>query len=64
MFRKLHVLKPVSSDWAQLHGQDERPIQSKAELVAEYLTRPSLTVGPRIMSLISVQIFERQGVSH
>jgi len=63
-FRELHVLKPRLSVWAKLHGQDERPIQSKVVLVAEHLTPPSLTVGLRIISLISVQMFQRQGVPH
>lgn len=60
MFQWLLALTLELSVWDQVNVQDELPIQRQAELEAEYLTRPSLT----IISLLSVQMFQRQGVPH
>ena len=60
----VHELVPGLTGWAQVNGRDELPIEKKAELDAEYLTRQSFLFDLKILWMTALKVMTKDGVSH
>ena len=60
----VHELVPGLTGWAQVNGRDELPIEKKAELDAEYLTRQSFLFDIRILWMTALKVMTKDGVTH
>jgi len=61
--KKVHLLLPGLTGWAQVNGRDELPIPKKVDL-DEYLQRRSFLFDINILWLTFVKVIKRDGVSH
>jgi len=62
--KKVHLLLPGLTGWAQVNGRDELPIPKKVDLDVEYLQRRSFLFDINILWLTFVKVIKRDGVSH
>ena len=62
--KKVHILVPGLTGWAQVNGRDELPIPQKVALDAEYLQRQGFWFDIKILWLTFLKVVRRDGVSH
>jgi O-antigen biosynthesis protein WbqP len=62
--KRVHLLVPGLTGWAQVNGRDEIPIPQKVALDAEYLERQSFWFDIKILWLTFVKVLRRDGVTH
>ena len=62
--KKLHILAPGITGWAQVNGRDEVSIHQKVALDTEYIKRKSLWFDIKILCMTFSKVLQRNGVSH
>ena len=62
--KKVHLLVPGLTGWAQINGRDELPIPDKVALDAYYLEHKNFWLDLRILVLTFFKVIKRDGVSH
>jgi O-antigen biosynthesis protein WbqP len=62
--KKVHLMVPGLTGWAQINGRDELPIPDKVALDAHYLEHRSFGLDLRILALTLIKVIRRDGVSH
>lgn len=62
--KKIHLLVPGITGWAQINGRDELPIPVKVEFDEEYLKRRSFFFDIKILWLTFLKVVKREGVTH
>jgi O-antigen biosynthesis protein WbqP len=62
--KKIHLLVPGLTGWAQINGRDELPIPVKVDFDAYYLEHRSLALDLRIIFLTFVKVLRSEGVNH
>jgi O-antigen biosynthesis protein WbqP len=62
--KKLHILAPGITGWAQVNGRDEVSIQQKVALDTEYIKRKSLWFDIKILCMTFWKVLQQNGVSH
>jgi len=62
--RKVHLLRPGLTGWAQINGRDELPIPKKVALDVFYLEHRSWVLDMKILLLTFLKVIKRDGVSH
>jgi len=62
--RRIDILLPGLTGWAQINGRDELPIPQKVMLDLEYLERRSLLFDLQILALTAVKVLRRDGITH
>lgn len=55
-------IKPGLSGWAQVNGRDELPIERKAELDGEYVSRMSFLFDAKCVFLTALKVLRHDGV--
>jgi O-antigen biosynthesis protein WbqP len=62
--RKIHLLIPGITGWAQVNGRDELPIPVKVDFDTHYLHHRSFLFDIRILLLTVLKVFRAEGVRH
>lgn len=62
--KKVHLMVPGLTGWAQINGRDELPIPDKVALDAYYLDHKTFWLDLRILVLTFFKVIKRDGVSH
>ena len=62
--KKVHLMVPGLTGWAQINGRDELPIPDKVALDAYYLEHKNFSLDLRILVLTFFKVIKRDGVSH
>lgn len=62
--KKVHLMVPGLTGWAQINGRDELPIPDKVALDAYYLAHKTFWLDLRILVLTVFKVIKRDGVSH
>jgi O-antigen biosynthesis protein WbqP len=62
--KKIHLIVPGLTGWAQINGRDELPIPDKVESDAYYLEHRTFLMDLRILILTIFKVIKRDGVSH
>lgn len=62
--KRVHLIVPGLTGWAQINGRDELPIPDKVALDAYYLEHKSFWLDLRILVLTFFKVIQRDGVSH
>ena len=62
--RRVEVLVPGITGWAQVNGRDELDLTEKVNLDAQYLQKQSASFDFYILFLTVLKVFKREGVSH
>ena len=62
--KKVHVLTPGLTGWAQINGRDELPIPVKVEFDEWYLHNRSFFLDLKIIVQTFVKVLKKEGVTH
>lgn len=62
--KKVHLMVPGLTGWAQINGRDELPIPDKVVLDTYYLEHQTFLLDLRILVLTLFKVIKRDGVSH
>lgn len=62
--KKVHLIVPGLTGWAQINGRDELPIPDKVVLDTYYLEHQTFWLDLRILLLTFFKVIKRDGVSH
>lgn len=62
--KKVHLLYPGLTGWAQVNGRDELSIEEKANLDFEYLKRKSFLFDIKILYLTVFKVLQSKNISH
>ncbi len=62
--KKVHLMVPGLTGWAQINGRDELPIPEKVVLDTYYLEHQTFFLDLRILVLTLFKVIKRDGVSH
>jgi O-antigen biosynthesis protein WbqP len=62
--KKVHLIVPGLTGWAQINGRDELPIPDKVESDAYYLEHQTFWMDLRILVLTLFKVIKRENVSH
>jgi O-antigen biosynthesis protein WbqP len=62
--KKVHMMVPGLTGWAQINGRDELPIPDKVVLDTYYLEHQTFWLDLRILLLTVFKVIKRDGVSH
>lgn len=62
--KKVHLMLPGLTGWAQINGRDELPIPDKVELDTYYLKHQTFLLDLRILVATVFKVIQRDGVSH
>lgn len=62
--KKVHLMVPGLTGWAQINGRDELPIPDKVMLDTYYLEHQNFLLDLRILLLTVFKVLKRDGVSH
>ncbi len=62
--KRVHILMPGLTGWAQINGRDELPINEKVNLDVEYLHNHSFMFDLKILWATVMKVLQRDGVSH
>lgn len=62
--KRVHILTPGLTGWAQINGRDELPIPVKVDFDVWYLQHASLWLDMKIIILTFVKVLRSEGVRH
>ena len=62
--KRIHLLKPGITGWAQVNGRDDIDIKDKVKLDEFYLTNRSTILDCRVLILTLRKVITREGISH
>lgn len=62
--KKVHLIVPGLTGWAQINGRDELPIPDKVVLDTYYVEHQTFWLDLRILLLTFFKVIKRDGVSH
>ncbi len=62
--RKVHILVPGITGWAQINGRDDISIPAKVDFDVYYLKNRSLLLDIKIIVFTLFKVLKREGVSH
>jgi O-antigen biosynthesis protein WbqP len=62
--KRVHLIAPGLTGWAQINGRDELPIPEKVQLDTYYLEHKNWWLDLRILFLTVFKVIKRDGVSH
>ena len=62
--KRVHLMLPGLTGWAQINGRDELPIPDKVALDTYYLEHKTFWLDLRILVLTFFKVIQRDGVSH
>ncbi len=62
--KKIHMLKPGVTGWAQINGRDELSIEDKVQYDLEYLNKKSIKLDFVILLKTFIKVIQRKGVKH
>jgi O-antigen biosynthesis protein WbqP len=62
--KRIHVITPGLTGWAQINGRDELPIPAKVEFDEYYLLHRSILLDMKIILLTALKVVRREGVTH
>ncbi|WP_304769242.1 sugar transferase [Undibacterium sp.] len=62
--KKVHLLVPGLTGWAQINGRDELPIPDKVLLDVYYLEHQSFFLDMKILFLTFFKVIRRDGITH
>lgn len=62
--KKIHLIKPGLTGWAQINGRDELPIPIKVGYDEVYLKNQSFLFDLKIIFLTFIKVVRKEGVSH
>jgi O-antigen biosynthesis protein WbqP len=62
--KKIHMLIPGITGWAQVNGRDELPIPVKVEFDDYYLKNKSFILDLKILWITFVKVLKKEGIRH
>jgi len=62
--KKIHMLIPGITGWAQVNGRDELPIPVKVEFDDYYMKNKSFTLDLKILWITFVKVLKKEGIRH
>lgn len=62
--KRVHILTPGLTGWAQINGRDELPIPVKVDFDVWYLQHASLWLDMKIIILTFLKVLRSEGVRH
>ncbi len=62
--KKIHMLIPGITGWAQVNGRDELPIPVKVEFDDYYMKNKSFILDLKIIWMTFVKVLKREGIRH
>jgi O-antigen biosynthesis protein WbqP len=62
--KKIHMLIPGITGWAQINGRDELPIPVKVEFDDYYMKNKSFTLDLKILWITFVKVLKKEGIRH
>jgi O-antigen biosynthesis protein WbqP len=62
--KKIHMLIPGITGWAQINGRDELPIPVKVEFDDYYMKNKSFTLDLKILWMTFVKVLKKEGIRH
>ena len=62
--KRIHILKPGITGWAQVNGRDNLSIQEKVEMDVVYSEKRSFTFDVYILLLTLKKVVSRKDISH
>lgn len=62
--KKIHMLTPGITGWAQVNGRDELPIPVKVEFDDYYMKNKSFTLDLKILWMTFVKVLKKEGIRH
>jgi O-antigen biosynthesis protein WbqP len=62
--KRIHLIKPGLTGWAQVNGRDEIELAKKVQLDYEYLDKKSLIFDVYVVLLTFYKVVKREGIQH
>jgi len=62
--KRIHVLTPGLTGWAQINGRDELPIPVKVDYDEYYLINRSFWFDIKIIFLTFIKVLRKEGIQH